>query len=65
MSAMLAAFFIECAGEAEMKILTCRVQSAVRALAVAAINPRAVAFTTEEIGFRERFNARTLLFLFL
>ena len=50
---MLTALFVERTHEAQVKIFTCRWVGTVCACAVAPIDPRAIAVTTKEIGFRE------------
>lgn len=48
-----------------MKIRAGGMHRAVRAGAVAAVDPCAVAFTTEQIGFGQRFRPLALMFLFV
>jgi hypothetical protein len=60
---MLAAFFGERAGEAEMEVLARRVHRTMRTRTMTTIDPRTVAFATEEVRFRERLLLVPFLFL--
>ena len=62
-AAVLATVLAQCTLEAEMKILARRVFVTARALAVACIDPRAVAVVAEQIRFRYQRSILRLLYV--